>query len=240
MDKATEDLLAKVRKLMALGTSPSEAEAASALEKARTLLARHGLTVADVEMSEPGVTEGVLLEKRRLRAWESHLVYVVTLATFTEALHVQRGDTGQVLIIGREVNTVSATELFNYLHLTVLKLGRTWSPEVSHLESFKAGVVQRIGERLSEQAGGREKVAASRTGASHRTGAAETGSPSSLAADRQLVVLMTETAEAENRSYIAERYGKTKTRRTGRSVEAESYLRGRQAGDGVSLNRQLR
>ncbi|HPO02200.1 MAG TPA: DUF2786 domain-containing protein [Treponemataceae bacterium] len=48
MDKAAGDVLDKVKKLMALGASPSEAEAASAIEKARLLLARHGLTLTDL------------------------------------------------------------------------------------------------------------------------------------------------------------------------------------------------
>src|SRR5574344_1499967 len=101
MQKANDEILAKVKKLMALGESPSEAEAASALEKARTLLARHGLSIADVEAKESEVTESVLLEKKRLRKWEAHLVFVVCESTFTQALHVTRGDDSRVLIIGR-------------------------------------------------------------------------------------------------------------------------------------------
>lgn len=221
MDRANADILEKVKKLMALGTSPSEAEAASALEKARTLLARYGLSLADVETHSPEVVENVLLEKKRLRTWESHLIFVVTEATFTQALHVQRAGVGQILIIGREVNAVSAAELFKYLHLTVLKLGRAHSAEVNHLESFKVGVVQRIGERLSETGtdGDNEGPAAS---------------------ERQLTVQMERTADRENQSYIAEKYGKTKSKRTGRRVDADSYHKGRAAGDTVSLNKQLR
>lgn len=253
---ANADILAKVKKLMALGTSPSEAEAASALEKARTLLARYGLSIADVEESEPEIVENTLLEKKRLRSWESHLIYVITAATFTQALHVRRGDVGRVLIIGREVNAVAAAELFAYLHLVVLKLGRAHSGEVAHLESFKTGVVQRIGERLLD---GREDAwtpdsANGRDGEHERTArgsANASGSPDesggdsdmrigAVASDRALTVQMTKTSERENSDYIAEKYGKTKTKRTGRSVEAESYYRGRAAGDKVSLNRQIR
>jgi hypothetical protein len=248
-EAANADILAKVKKLMALGTSPSEAEAASALEKARTLLARYGLSIEDVEENESEIVENTLLEKKRLRSWESHLIYVITSATFTQALHVQRGDVGSVLIIGREVNAVAAAELFAYLHLVVLKLGRAHSGEVAHLESFKTGVVQRIGERLlddKEDAWTPEGSGAYEDGGgmgaqTDGRNADSTGSNEAcaVASDRALTVQMNKTADRENSDYIAEKYGKTKTKRTGRSVEADSYYRGRAAGDKVSLKRQL-
>ena len=108
MDKATADILAKVKKLMALGSSPSEAEAASALSKRRrTLLARYGLSLADVDTHSGEVVEGVLLEKKRLRSWESQLIYVITVTTFTQALHVSRGGVAQVLLIEAAKSTPS-------------------------------------------------------------------------------------------------------------------------------------
>jgi len=258
MDRATDDILEKVQKLMALGESPSENEAAAALAKARELLARYGLSMADVKPRDREVAETVLLEKRRLRKWESQLIWVVTQATFTQALHVQRGDLGQVLIIGREVNMIAATELFEYLHLIVLKLGRAHGNEVSHLDSFKIGVVERIGERLAssedsdwdnEGAWGSRNGSSSRSGSSGRnsgsgrgaTAGTGSGEPNGTGATsgRELTVRMGVTAERENRDYIASKYGKTKTKRAGNRVDAASYYRGREAGDGVALNRQL-
>jgi hypothetical protein len=239
MEQASEELLAKVRKLMALGESPSEAEAASALEKARTLLARYGLSLSDVDTKESEVTESVLLEKKRLRKWEAHLVFVVCESTFTQALHVTQGDASRVLLIGREVNAVSAAELFAYLHLVVLKLGRTHGKDVNHLESFKLGVVSRIGERLHA-----DDLKASDNGRTHSTNDDRTttgrAGDNPVASDREVAVIMTQTSKRENSAYIADRYGKTKTKRTGRRVDAESYYAGRAAGDGVSLNRQIR
>ncbi len=249
MDKATSDILAKVKKLMALGASPSEAEAASALEKARVLLARYGLSLTDVASHSPDVVEGVLLEKKRLRSWESHLIQVVALCTFTQALHVHRGDIGQVLLVGRELNTLAAKDLFTYLHLVVLKLGRAHSSEVAHLESFRRGVVQRIGERLTEASAGMEEeggIWASQT--TERNGDSKSGGEkggeadgnAAAPSDRQLAVQMSATAARENKDFISGKYGKTSTKRVGRQVDASSYHRGRAAGEGVSLNRQLK
>ncbi len=246
MDNANSEILAKVKKLLALGTSPSEAEAASALEKARTLLARYGLSMTDVEAHSPDVVEGVLLEKKRLRSWESHLIYIIALSTFTQSLHVSRGGISQVLLIGREINTAAAAELFAYLHLVVLKLGREHSSQVAHLESFKRGVVERIGERLREAAEGTEKsggpwAANTEDGRSAKTeGRKDSAAAAAVTSDRQLTVRMALTAERENQDFIAGKYGKTKTKRVGRRVEASSYHKGRAAGEGVSLNRQIK
>ncbi|HKL85343.1 MAG TPA: DUF2786 domain-containing protein [Treponemataceae bacterium] len=220
MDKATQDILEKVKKLMALGNSPSEAEAASAIAKARELLARHGLSMTDVEAHSPEIVEGVLFEKQRLRSWEAQLIHVVTRATFTQALHVRKGKTSHVLLIGREVNTIAAKDLFEYLHLVVLKLGRANSSKVAHLESFKCGVVQRIGERLKYKEEESQKFDSEKE-------------------ERSLVPLMDKTAEKENKDFISEKYGKTSTKKSGRRVDAGSYYKGIEAGEKVSLNRQI-
>jgi hypothetical protein len=218
MDQPSEDILNKVRKLMALGASPSEAEAASALEKARVLLARYGLSLADVKTPESEVSETVLLEKQRFRTWELELIAVISKATFTQALRVNRGDQPRLILIGREVNLISAVELFNYLHLVVLKLGRLHSAHGVHVESFRRGVVHTIGERLSVP---------------------ETTSASSPE-DRQLVQKLSAATDRENADYTAQVYGKTRKKSAKSRVEADSYYRGRDAGNRVSLNRQLK
>ncbi len=248
-ERATDDILAKVKKLMALGTSPSEAEAASALEKARTLLAKYGLSLADVEAHRPEIVEGVLLEKKRLRTWEQYLIQAVARCTFTRALIVQRGETRQILIIGREVNTRAASELFEYLHRAILILARAHGKKVEHLDSFRVGVVTRIGERLdglgeeTAKAGGPWVGEAGRENGKNTRADPEaegTEGAGAVASDRQLAVRMAATADRENAAFIEDKYGKTGTKRIGRRVHGDSYRRGREAGDGVSLNRQIK
>jgi len=232
MDKANNEILEKVRKLLALSTSPSEAEAASALAKAQELLARYGLGMADVSTQDPEVTEDVLLEKKRLRKWESSLIHTVSTCTFTQALHLQGPSGGKVVLIGRELNTQAAKELFAYLHITVLKLGRAHSDQVAHLESFRFGLVQRLGERLSELSRGSEQSGGPWAGSSSSSPAEETES-------RALTVRMVQTSTRENKEYINRKYGKLKTKARGCRVDPGSYHQGRSAGDGVALNRQI-
>ncbi|OHD48707.1 MAG: hypothetical protein A2Y29_13950 [Spirochaetes bacterium GWE2_31_10] len=239
MDKATNDILEKVKKLMALGNSPSEAEAASALEKARVLLARYGLSLADVKTQSSEIVQNVILEKKRLRAWESHLIHVICNCTFTQAIHAQRNGIGQVLIIGRELNTLAAADLFTYLHLAVLKLSRSHSDQVGHLDSFRHGLVHRIGERLTDASAGKEETGGPWAGQSSNESGKSTENTDTAPSDRQLTIQMAKTAYKENQDYIEETFGKTTTKKVGRSVDSDSYHKGRTVGDNVSLNRQI-
>jgi hypothetical protein len=238
MDAVQFQVLDKVKKLLALAKSPSEAEAAAALAKASVLLAKYGLSMAEVQQEED-VQEAVLLEKKRLRAWESYLVSVVCKATFTEALHYRTQAVGRILLIGREVNIVTARELFTYLHRVILILGRAYSPEIAHVDSFRQGLVQRIGERLAEQYR-QGQGAEPRTGKDQQKGKdkkdTEADSGESITA---LILRADAAAQIENHEFIKEKYGKTTTRKTGRRVEADSYHRGRAVGDTVNLDRQI-
>lgn len=227
MDTIQSQVLDKVRKLLALAKSPSEAEAAAALAKASVLLAKYGLSMAEVQQEED-VQEAVLLEKKRLRVWESFLVSVVCKATFAEALHYRTNLVGRILLIGREVNIVAARELFTYLHRVILILGRAHSAEIAHVDSFRQGLVQRISERLAEQ---------------YREGQGLGSEPDldAPAGDETtaLILQADAVAHAENHEFIKQKYGRTTTRRTGRRVEADSYHRGRAVGDSVNLDRQI-
>jgi hypothetical protein len=227
MDEIQSQVLDKVKKLLALAKSPSEAEAAAALAKASVLLAKYGLSMAEVQQEED-VQEAVLLEKKRLRVWESFLVSVVCKATFTEALHYRTQAVGRILLIGREVNIVTARELFTYLHRVILILGRAHSPEIAHVDSFRQGLVQRIGERLAEQCRKGQDLGPQM----------DEGAPSG---DETTALILRADAAAhiENHEFIKEKYGKTTTRKTGRRVEADSYHRGRAVGDTVNLDRQI-
>jgi hypothetical protein len=243
MDALQTQVLDKVKKLLALAQSPSEAEAAAALAKASVLLAKYGLSMAEVQQEED-VQEAVLLEKQRLRVWESFLVSVVCKATFTEALHYRTQAVGRILLIGREVNIVTARELFTYLHRQILILGRAHSPTIAHVDSFRQGLVQRIGERLAEQyregQGTEQRTDKDRRkDADQQDADQQDAEADSGAGTTALVMRADAAAHIENHDFIKQKYGRTTTRKTGRRVEADSYHRGRAVGDTVNLDRQI-
>lgn len=217
-----QQILDKVRKLLALSESPSEEEAAAALEKARTLLARYGLTMAEVK-EEHEVTEELLLEKKRMRKWESALVSVVCQASFTQPLLTSSDKTRQLLLIGREVNVANAKALFTYLHQRILIMGRGLPKSASyHVDSYRQGIVHRLAERLAQSAAQGDRV----------------DEPSE--SDRQLVVQMSAQAYAENSDYISGKYGKLRSKKVRTRIHLESYDHGREAAESIHLNRQIK
>lgn len=239
MNKASEEILEKVKKLLALGASPSEAEAASALEKARVLLARYGLSMSDINSEKQELREEVILEKKRLRTWETFLINVICRCTFTNQLHIIDEYGGRLVVIGREINVTSALELFDYLHFVILKLGRTYSGSVAHLDSFKYGIVSRIRERLEILSHGKEE-----DGGHWGIDSGEKTEDSVYVPsedDKQLTVQMKKITESENAEYINGKYGETKTtKKSARRVDSHSYNLGRKMGDGINLNRQIK
>lgn len=71
------DLLARIRKCLALGRSANEHEAAAALSKARALMDAHGLTDSDVALSEVWEASVKGSGAQRPSAWEEVLCMTV-------------------------------------------------------------------------------------------------------------------------------------------------------------------
>lgn len=78
------DLLAKIKKCLALSASDNEHEAALALEKARKLMDEHGVTADDVAMAEIGEANAPVSATVRPAYWE-----VVLARTVERALSVK-------------------------------------------------------------------------------------------------------------------------------------------------------
>ncbi len=85
-NEAAERVMRRVAKLLALGGSPNEHEAASAVQKARTLMLEHNLDVVTLDR-ERGFEVRVLGTVSRRRAiWESKLVALLPDYFFVEVI----------------------------------------------------------------------------------------------------------------------------------------------------------
>lgn len=209
-------ILEKLKKLIALSESPNEAEAASALSKVHLLLARHGLSISDLNIKDEDVIEKAVLNKKRLRNWESALLSTIMQATYTEAIH--KPLEGKVYIIGREINVTAAENLFSYLHETIKRISKKYNPVVRHADSFRYGMVVNINKRLKEldvkEHSDRE--------------------------EKQIVVSMAGKTAKENREFLDRSYGKIRKKRVNSRVDPESYGLGQKVGNKISLSRQIR
>ena len=215
MEENNDAVIEKLKKLFALSESPNGAEAASALAKAHLLLAKHGLAMTDLEKKDELVMQRVVLDRKRIRNWESALLAAVMSATYTEALLLP-GE-GKVCFVGREVNIIAAENLFNYLRISILKVSRKFTGGFINAESFRLGMVVNITERL-------KKI--------------DRDSPPS-AEEKQIIVTAEKETGRENRDYLESKYGKLKSKKVKNRVEPVSYGMGHRAGSSVSLNQQL-
>lgn len=72
-DDSRKELLARIRKCLALGKSANENEAAAAIAKARALMDAHGISDDDIALSEVGEAEARGSRTQRPPLWEEAL-----------------------------------------------------------------------------------------------------------------------------------------------------------------------
>lgn len=211
IDRKTLD---KIRKLLNLAKdgAATEGEASVAMEKAREIMAANNLSMAQLEASGKAGGEGSSrftggLKGKALYKYQQRLMATVCDTNFCAVLVDSKWngrrymDTGYT-IIGREVNVIAATNMFEYLNAS---LERIVTP---HLESnsqrlsrwavsFKEGAAQRLAERLRDRH--REELARQSAEARAQREAAPTAGA--------LVVVMEDFAQAEDDANLEHRMG---------------------------------
>jgi len=214
IDRKTLD---KIRKLMNLAQDggATEGEANAAMGRAQAIMEANNLTMAELEASGRAGGEGSSRLKSKLKGkalykYQKKLMMTIADANFCAALVMSsyRGnrymDVGYN-IIGREANVAAVLNMFDYLNTS---LERIVTP---HLESnsqrlsrwaisFKEGAAQRLGERLRER---HQEKLAEQSAAARAQREAHTSSP----ADRALVVVMEDFAQAEADANIEHEMG---------------------------------
>ena len=225
-DKVLERLQALLR--LAQDGGATEAEASLAMERAHSLLLKHGLEMADVEGDgQGGGVEEFLYDGLTRQRWIPSLVHIVGQNNYCRV--IIHNSTGQLSIIGRSYNVKVVHQLSLWLIGQISGLASTdWDAReflgrtngVSRdqwRESFIIGVMNRIGERLRQQR-------ADDDGISENV--------------RALVV----TFDEENTDFVMAHYPRL---RDGRRyyVQPEAYNAGVSAGSSVSImpeQRQVR
>lgn len=162
----------KIAKLLKLANgNTTEAEASAAMEKVQELLANYNLTMADIEAhggktADDGKREKVKHEKSAMYEYQRNLMKVVAEVHFCIYFASEKStwsDKGQRWtrkkvhnIIGREVNVISARQMFDYLNGTIDKLANAVYPPPTNLcksaVSWKEGCAARLQERLRTRA----------------------------------------------------------------------------------------
>jgi hypothetical protein len=161
-----EQVVSKIRKLFELSNSSNENEAASAAAKARELLSRYNLSMADLPAhdmkSAVAVTEATVGVGRVVRNWVKGLLVHVACGFDCEHIIRRRHDANPILaFIGTAADTEIALYTFRFLYRQLNMLvdralpglkrqNGFWSPS-SLRYAYLDGAVQRIGERFQSQ-----------------------------------------------------------------------------------------
>ncbi len=171
--RTPEDIKERIRKCLALTTSPNQGEAAAAAAMVQKLLTQHGLELMDVAEREGGsitTTTGVIHDTVRyaaskfspLKAWKETLMS--HLAWNMGVTHLMQDKT-HFLLIGREANVQSVKTLFDWVVTQMqVRAAEGWVEYVDGLDkgvkhvdplvyrnSFFEAANSRIGMRLWEQ-----------------------------------------------------------------------------------------
>lgn len=230
MDDST---IARIRALLAKSRDPaaSEAEAASAAHAAERLLARHALTMRDVE--RPNITEhktGI----RYLEPWARNIAVHAARLYGCEPLVTEESTTGisrktgqqktiryrSVSVYGRQVSAEVAVSMISYLIATVVRLSRDYSSERKEQLGFQRGCGERVATRLWELRMEQEQRAESQEGRGDGT---------------SLVVV----EQNEAREFLAENISLRAVRRTGSNTRSRAAHAGWEAGASIGLGGQV-
>ena len=214
--------LARVRKLLALATSPNPHEAALAAARAQALIEAHRLQAwLDAERREeedpdPIVdAQGEPLEAgRRIRKWKVVLASTLAEANGCMAYTRDRGSEQAIVLVGRGRDRAAVVELWGWLVRRIEWLSATHGAGRHRQwhEAFRIGVVDAIAARLRE---GNDEARAE------------------LDATALVVVEPAAAAHSEALDRVAEGLGLGAGRAL--RVDARAWQRGKAAGEDVEL-----
>ncbi len=220
---SAEKALDRVRKLLALATSPDVHEAATAAAQAQALITRHRLEqwlAAEREAADDpdpiaDAVEAPLEVARKLRPWKVALACALADVNGCVAYTADRGDTQAIALVGRARDRAAVETLWVWAVKRVEWLSATHGEGKSRKwhEAFRVGAVDVLARRLGEATKG---VREASTGAELAT-LDRAWSAHRAALDR----------------FVDERLGLRSGR--GMRVDASAYARGRRAAEGMGL-----
>lgn len=144
-----EAVIDKVRKLLALGESPNEAEAAVAISKARSMLEKYNLSMEDITAPKE-VLEAVVRMATRVsdpESWEALLLSDLANINFCTIIFLQHNRETVAAIAGKPVNIIGTREMYNYLARAIDRIAQEREEQT---EPFRMGMVASLLHRIRE------------------------------------------------------------------------------------------
>lgn len=244
------DIITRIKKLLALSTSPNEHEAAAAASKAQELLMEHNIDLDSIRETRTQAeiaidTEALEMTMKRV-FWKGQLANAIAKGNFCKFWWSK----GQMQLTGKTHNIAIARSIYDYLTKTIDRLAgnatkteklkfKTYLEQISAIpdahiftepnwrtwkSSFIAGCSQRLTERLLEQAELMNTEGIPRTSV--------TGLACRQARSRELDAIT--LALRSQGIYLS----RSRTSSSA-NITRDGYSAGKKAGDGISLNRQM-
>jgi ElaB/YqjD/DUF883 family membrane-anchored ribosome-binding protein len=229
--QSSKNLIDKIKKLLALSASPNENEAASAAQKANELLSVHNLKMADLADDAScceEVEEFVLEETGKNVLWKSYLIKALAQANYCETFINQTRASIKRVLVGKPINILACQQMYDYLVETINRLCSEQTDTTrAYKNAFRLGCAERLYRRIIEAFEQQQ----------------EEGIPSTSETDGMSAIVLNsllERLEKENQYYLTCNYPDLRqvSSRT-RCSSTSGYNAGVQAGNSVSLNKQL-
>jgi hypothetical protein len=226
-----ERIIERIKKTLNLaenaGATPAEAE--RAMEQANKLLAKHNLTLADIERGTKEILrEEIIIEFKNAPAMR-RVANAIAQVYFCEYLFFKRTD--KHLFVGEQANAATTVGMVEFVLEMMIKGGKKAAKEAMLLppSSAKTAYMHGFADAIVEKA--RKLIAENKA---HRGDSSGAGTALVLADQYK-------TEKAANQALIAQKYGKTSQtkRRARRNLDYESYTNGFTDGTKVGLNTQI-
>lgn len=148
----------KLQKLLALSTSPVEAEAKAAMDKARELMRKYNIREVDIPRDDDGGTDFIKTETvdgytARHAAWESQLAAAICHCFDVECVIQRRPGKWNLMFIGTDSECTIVTDLYKRLRRTISKMSvayaRSTDGNYARLhKSYAFGMIKTVRDRL--------------------------------------------------------------------------------------------
>lgn len=162
---STDAVLERVRKLLALATSPNLHEAAAAAAAAQALIERHRLgSLLEAQTdADAGITDGreaPLARARKLRPWKLVLAACLAQENGCTAWTAKGNGEELILLAGRADDRLAVAALWDWLVTRIEWLSATEGAgrDRAWHEAFRIGAAEVIVVRLRESAGGEREA----------------------------------------------------------------------------------
>jgi len=220
---------AKVEKLLALGRSSNEHEAALAMQKANELIEKYNLQQTTTEQERRYAHTIINRHKKRIEVWQKSICAILTNFFYTKIIYASIYDPlsdekyKTIEIFGRAENVAVAEYCYHFLErelesLWQMNRGRFQGRTITEKRSYWLGVLHGFRKKLQSQA-------AAKPGSGPRP-AANTTSALVVAADLGL------------EAFVSQQFPRLRSiRQTGPSINRTTYDHGATDGHNIVLHK---